>query len=154
MGHGAHRPPGSRRGRGAHLTRLLFDTTFLIDAERSGDDLDDVIADDDDVAMAAITVAELRVGVELARGRRQEGRRAFLDDIVLHVPVLGHDLDVAEAHAHLLIAVRQQGAPRGAHDLIIAATARASGRMVVTADSRAFRNLPGVDVRGPGDGGT
>jgi tRNA(fMet)-specific endonuclease VapC len=108
-----------------------------------------VIADDDDVAIAAITVAELRVGVELATGKRQTARRAFLDDMILHVPVLAYDLDVAEAHAHLLVAVRQQGAPRGAHDLIIAATARASGRTVVTADSRAFQNLPGVDVRGP-----
>jgi tRNA(fMet)-specific endonuclease VapC len=85
----------------------------------------------------------------LAKGKRQAARRAFLDDIVGNVPVLAYDLDVAEAHAHLLVAVREQGVPRGAHDLIIAATARASARMVVTADSTAFRNLPGVDVRGP-----
>lgn len=125
----------------------MFDTTFLIDTERSGAGLDDVIADDDDVAIAAITVAELRVGVELAKGRKQAARRAFLDDIVVNVPVLGYDLAVAEAHAYLLVAVREQGVPRGAHDLIIAATARASGRMVVTADRTAFRNLPGVDLR-------
>jgi tRNA(fMet)-specific endonuclease VapC len=62
------------------------------------------------------------------------------------VPVLPYDLDVAEAHAQLLVAVRQQGLPRGAHDLIIAATARASSRLVVTADSGAFENLPGVNV--------
>ncbi len=110
--------------------------------------MDDVIADDDDVAIAAVTVAELRVGVELSKGKRQAARRSFLDDIVANVPVLDYDLDVAEAHAHLLVAVRQQGLPRGAHDLIIAATARASGRTVLTADSSAFANLPGVDVRG------
>jgi hypothetical protein len=47
----------------------LLDTTFLIDAERTGGGLDEVIDDDDDVAIAAITVAELRVGVELSRGK-------------------------------------------------------------------------------------
>jgi tRNA(fMet)-specific endonuclease VapC len=144
----ADRPPRTDRSRGTLLSRLLFDTTFLIDTERSGDDLDEVIADDDDVAIAAVTVAELRVGVELSKGKTQAARRAFLDDIVAHVPVLNYDLHVAEAHAHLLVAVRQQGVPRGAHDLIIAATARASGRTVVTADSNAFARLPGVEVRG------
>ena len=48
------------------MTNLLLDTTFLVDAERAGDNLDVLIADDDDVAVAAITIAELGVGVELA----------------------------------------------------------------------------------------
>lgn len=94
-------------------------------------------------------MAELRVGVALSQGKRQAARRTFVDDIVTNVPVLDYDLDVAEAHAHLLVAVRQRGVPRGAHDLIIAATARASRRAVVTADATAFENLPGVDVRSP-----
>ena len=53
------------------MTRLLLDTTFLIDAERSGDILDEFIEDDDDVAVAAVTIAELRVGALLADGRRR-----------------------------------------------------------------------------------
>ena len=44
------------------MTRLLFDTTFLIAAERTGDYLDDVIADGDDVAIASLTITELPVG--------------------------------------------------------------------------------------------
>jgi tRNA(fMet)-specific endonuclease VapC len=60
--------------------------------------------------------------------------------------VLAYDLDVAEAHAVLLADVRAQGCPRGAHDLIIAATARASGRTVVTGDAGAFAGLPGVSL--------
>jgi tRNA(fMet)-specific endonuclease VapC len=109
--------------------------------------LDVVVADEDDVAIAAITVAELRVGVELATGRRRAARRAFLGDVVAAIPVLDYTLAVAEAHARLLVAVRQQGVPRGAHDLIIAATARAAGRVVVTADAAAFAELPGIEVR-------
>ena len=129
------------------MTRLLLDTTFLIDTERAGSDLGEVIADEDDVAIAAVTIAELRVGALLADRRRKAIRTAYVDDIIATVPVLDYDLDVAEAHAELLAGVRSQGKPRGAHDLIIAATARASDRTVVAADAAAFRNLPGVDVR-------
>ncbi len=129
------------------MTRLLLDTTFLIDAERQGDALDEVIADDDDVAVAAITIAELRVGALLATRRRRVARTAYLDDILATIHVLAYDLEVAEAHARLLVEVRAQGTPRGAHDLIIAATAKASDRTVLTADGRAFVGLPGVGVR-------
>jgi tRNA(fMet)-specific endonuclease VapC len=106
-----------------------------------------VVDDDDDVAIAAITVAELRVGVELSRGKTQVSRQEFLDDVLSTIPVLDYDLGVAEAHTHLLVAVRQRGRPRGAHDLVIAATALASQRTVLTADLTAFEDLPGVAVR-------
>jgi len=42
----------------------------LVDAERGGDSLEEVVDDGDDVAIAAITVAELRVGVQLAHVRQ------------------------------------------------------------------------------------
>ena len=129
------------------MTRLLFDTTFLVDAERAGDDLDGVIDDDDDVAIAAVTIAELRVGALLANRRRKAARSAYVEDIIAPIPVIDYDVEVAEAHAELLVEVRSQGTPRGAHDLIIAATAKAFDRAVVSADRAAFRDLPGVEVR-------
>ncbi len=129
------------------MTRLLFDTTFLIDAERTGDGLDNMIEDNDDVAIAAVTIAELRVGALLATGRRKTARSAYVDDVAATIPVLAYDLEVAEAHAELLLEVRSQGRPRGAHDLIIAATAKAFDRTVISADRPAFRDLPGVEVR-------
>lgn len=129
------------------MTRLLFDTTFLIDAERSGDVLDEFIDDDDDVAVAAVTIAELRVGALLAKGRRRAIRAAYVDDVIATVPTLDYDLEVAEAHAALLVEIRAQGKPRGAHDLIIAATAKAFDRTIVSADSAAFRNLPAIKIR-------
>ena len=136
-----------RRDRGAALTRLLFDTTFLIDAERSATDLDDAVGDDDEVAIAAITAAELRVGVLLSAGKKRGARLAFLEDVLAVIPVLDYDRTVAEVHAELLVHVRHQGRPRGAHDLIIAATARAATRTVVSADHTAFTDLPGVQVQ-------
>ena len=128
------------------MTRLLLDTTFLIDAERGGVDIDGAIADDDDVAIAAITLAELRVGVLLADDRRLDERASFVAAVRSGLPVVGYDVDVADVHADLLAHIRRAGTPRGAHDLIIAATAWATGRDVVTADRSAFEGLPGVEV--------
>lgn len=127
----------------------MLDTNVLIDAERSALDLEALIADDDEPAVAAITIAELGVGVGMATGRRRQARRAFLDDLVDTLPIMGYDLDVARAHTQLLVAARRAGRPRGAHDLIISATALATGRVVVTSDETGFADLPGVIVRRP-----
>jgi tRNA(fMet)-specific endonuclease VapC len=128
---------------------LLLDTNVLIEAERTSIDLDALIADDDEPAVAAITIAELGVGVEMATGRRRRARSEFLDDLIDNLPIIQYDLGVARAHTDLLVAVRALGRPRGAHDLIIAATALATGRIVVTSDRHGFNNLPGVEVRRP-----
>lgn len=130
------------------MTRLLLDTTFLIDAERGALDLDRVIGDDDDVAIAAVTVAELLVGVRLATGRRATRREALVQEVVEGLPVVDYDLVVAAAHAELLAQLRRAGTPRGAHDLLIAATAVATGRSIVTADTSAFADLEGARVIG------
>ncbi len=129
------------------MSRLLLDTTFLIDAERSGASLDQVIGDDDEVAIVALTIAELLVGVLLADQTRRSGREQFIDEIRATIPVIDYDATVAASHAQLLVAVRRQGRPRGAHDLIIAATANATQREVVSADASAYQGLPGVSVR-------
>jgi tRNA(fMet)-specific endonuclease VapC len=135
------------------LARLILDTTVLVDAEREGAGaLERVLGDADDVAIAAITVAELAVGVELADGRRRERRRAFVAAVLEAVSVEGYDLDVARAHGLLLAHARRSGWPRGAHDLIIAATARAREREVLSADPGGFEDLPEVTLRSAGGG--
>lgn len=116
----------------------------MVDAERGGDSLDGVIHDSDDVAVAAITVAELRVGVQMAKGRRREKREHFVAAVLDAVAIEPYDLNVAEAHADLLAYVRRTGTPRGAHDLIIAATARAQERQVVSSHQSGFAGLPDV----------
>lgn len=118
----------------------------MVDAERGGGALADAIDDADDVAIAAVTVAELKVGVQLAKGRRREKRARFVAAVLGSVTVEPYDLEVAEAHATLLAHVRRAGSPRGAHDLIIAATARARDRQVVSSDQAGFSRLPGVSI--------
>lgn len=95
------------------MTQLLLDTTFLIDVER-GVDLAALIADDDGVPLAAITIAGLRVGVLLAQGRRSRARESYDDELIGTIPIIAYDRRVADAHAQLLVAVREKGRVVGA----------------------------------------
>jgi tRNA(fMet)-specific endonuclease VapC len=121
----------------------------LIAAERLGSALDELIGDEDDVVMAAVTAAELLVAVELAHEQRRAARERYVADVLAAIPTEPYDLDVARVHARLLAHTRRSGRPRGAHDLIIAATALTRGRTVVTADAPGFEDLPGVAVKSP-----
>lgn len=118
-----------------------------MDAERHLDELDALVGDDDDAAIAAITASELSVGVALTTGKRRTARQTFVDAVLEALPVLPYDLNMARTHAQLLVAVRRTGRPRGAHDLIIAATAVSTRRIVLTADAAGFTDLPEVEVR-------
>ena len=120
---------------------------MLIAVERASSAIDQVVGDEDDVAIAAITAAELLVGVELAERRQKPRRHRFVDSVLAAIPVEPYDLEIAKVHAALLAHTQREGRARGAHDLLIAATARARSRMVVTADSRGFHDLPQVAVR-------
>jgi tRNA(fMet)-specific endonuclease VapC len=119
----------------------------LIDADGRDRQLDRLIADEDDVATAAITAAELLLGVALADDARRPPRAAFVRSVLDTVPIEDYDVQIARVHATLLAHVRRTGRPRGAHDLIIAATAAARDRLVVSSDSAAFADLPGVPLR-------
>lgn len=129
------------------MDRLILDTGVFVAVERGRSSSAEALPDDADIAMAAITAAELLVGVELAGGRRRTARAATVDALLLAFDVLAFDLEVARHHAVLLTHARRSGRPRGAHDLQIAATARATGRIVVTTDHVAFDDLPEVDHR-------
>ena len=130
------------------MARLILDTSLLIDAEREGTAaFIEAIGDEDDVAVAAITAVELMVGVEMADGARRGARKEFVEAVLDAISIEDYDLDVATEHAALLAHTRRDGQPRGAHDLIIAATARATGREVISSDQQGFANLPGVSLR-------
>jgi len=129
------------------VDRLILDTGVLVALERGQEIPADVLPDDADIVIAAITASELLVGVELADNRRRATRRTTVDAIVDAFDVVPFDLQTARHHAILLAHARRSGRPRGAHDLQIAATARATGRILLTTDRTAFDNLPGIDHR-------
>lgn len=126
--------------------RLILDTGVLIASQAQRAALAGVVAEDDDLVIAAVTVAELRTGVELASGARRGERAALVADVLQALPVEAYTGETAKVHAQLLAHVHRTGTPRGAHDLIIAATAAATARTVLTTECKArFADLPGVD---------
>jgi tRNA(fMet)-specific endonuclease VapC len=129
------------------VERLILDTGAVIALERGTADSADVLPANADVAISAITAAELLVGVELADDRHRARREALVEGIISRVEIVAYDLDVARHHGSLLAHARRVGEPRGAHDLQIAATARATDRTVITTDTTAFAELPGVAHR-------
>jgi predicted nucleic acid-binding protein len=124
--------------------RLILDTNILIAYERST--IDRATLDHDELAVAAASIAEYRVGIELADSAARAADRArALAAIVSAIDVLDYTETTAAHHARLIAHVRRTGTPRGAHDLIIAAHAAETDRIIVSRAAAArFGDLPGV----------
>lgn len=128
---------------------LLIDASVLIAAERGALDLDHVLAahGNEEVAVSAITAAELLHGVQRAPGgRRRTQREAFVERLLEQLPVLPFDLVTARMHARVWAELAAHGTTIGERDLMIAATAMARGYSVVTRDERSFPKIPGLAV--------
>jgi tRNA(fMet)-specific endonuclease VapC len=126
--------------------RLILDTNVLIAYER--ETIDRAALDEDQLAVAAVSIAEYRVGIELADTPvRAADRARALVAITSAVDVLDYTEATAACHAKLIAHARRAGTPRAAHDLIIAAHALQTDRIVLTFDAKArFGDLPGVSV--------
>jgi tRNA(fMet)-specific endonuclease VapC len=124
--------------------RLILDTNILVAYERGT--IDRRAYDNDELAVAATTVAEYRVGIELAdTPARTADRARALVAITSAIDVLDYTEATAACHARLIAHVRRSGTPRGAHDLIIAAHAAETGRVIVSRDAAGrFGDLPGL----------
>lgn len=129
--------------------RLILDTNVLVAYERAT--LDRAALDDDELAIAAVSIAEYRVGIELADAAvRAADRARALAAITSAVDVLDYTVTTAVQHARLIAHVRRTGTPRGAHDLVIAAHAAQTDRTILSFDAKArFSDLPGVSADEP-----
>ncbi|MFE0023023.1 PIN domain-containing protein [Amycolatopsis sp. NPDC059021] len=130
------------------MARLILDTGVLIEAARQRLP-SDAIGSEDDVAVPAVAIAEYRVGLLLdPNPARRAAHTAYLDEILAVTPTVEYTIEIVDHHAELVAHLQRTGQSRGAHDLMIAATARATGRVLVTTDARArFDELPDVEVR-------
>lgn len=124
--------------------RLILDTNVVIAYERESIDRESL--DDDELAVAAVSIAEYRVGIELADSAARAADRArALTAITSVVDVLEYTETTAIQHARLIAHARRSGTSRGAHDLIIAAHSAQTGSTILSYDARArFADLPGV----------
>ena len=127
----------------------LIDTSVLIAAERGQIDVARLTGENDDepVAIAAITAAELLHGVhriKSAIGRTRVERS--VERMLGLFPSVAFDLDVARVHARLEAELAAAGHAVGDHDLMIAATAVWLDYRVATRDLRSFPKIRGLDV--------
>jgi tRNA(fMet)-specific endonuclease VapC len=107
--------------------------------------------DADELAIAAVSVAEYRAGIELVDSADRAADRArALAPITSAVDVLECTEATAACHARLIAHVRWAGVPGRAHDLIVVAHALRTERIVLTSDAIArLGDLPGVSATDP-----
>lgn len=131
----------------------LIDSTIPIGLERRGlslVELSRIVPEDEEIALAAVTVSELLLGVFRADSApRRLRRESFLDALLDAIPVLPFDLRVARTYARVWSELLAQGQPIGIHDAQIAATALTHGYGVLTDNAREFGRVPGLSVTVP-----
>jgi tRNA(fMet)-specific endonuclease VapC len=99
------------------------------------------------VYVSAITVSELIVGVHRANTEERKRRRSdFVEAVISAVEVLDFTLECARTHAALFADLAKKGQLIGAHDLIIAATARHHDMPILTDNLEEFSRIPGLRV--------
>lgn len=121
------------------VRRALLDTSALIDFPASA-----VAEEADEVAVSAVTIAELQYGVTAATDLIEQMRRRRLVQTVLgQFEVLPFDVAAAEYYGVLATLVRDQGRrPRPRRlDLQIAATAACHGLTLLTRNGGDFTGL-------------
>ena len=129
------------------MPEALFDTSVVIAADRAGE-----LSLPGSAAISVVTIGELHAGVLLARSAEVRGiRRAHLAavrEVATPIPV---DEQVAERYGELLALARSAGRAAKATDLLIAATAAATGRALYTLDSQQARlsREAGLEVKAP-----
>jgi tRNA(fMet)-specific endonuclease VapC len=126
---------------------IIVDSSSLIAAERGQVDLRALASRaDEELAIAAITAAELLHGVHRLAGASRARAERFVESLLALLPVIPFDLDVARTHAALAASLSARGVTIGAHDLLIAATAVSLDFAVATRDTRSLRRIQGLDV--------
>lgn len=132
---------------------LLVDTSVFVEAERRRLALPTIVelaSAEEPIAVAAVTIAELLVGVHLGRPQaRRLQRQAFIAQVIRDFPVLPFGIEVARTYAQVWADLRRSGNVIPPHDLMIACTAACHGLEVLTHNLREFQRIPGLTLRAP-----
>lgn len=97
-----------------------------------------------EAGISAVTLAELRYGVEKSAARDRNDRA--LDAFVLPLEVAAFDEAAAAAYGAVRSALEKAGTPIGPLDTQIGAHALSLGAALVTHNVREFRRVPGLTV--------
>jgi tRNA(fMet)-specific endonuclease VapC len=97
-----------------------------------------------DIAMSAITRAELRYGVEMMDKFDKRRRRIGL--LLQELPALPWTIGAADEFGRIRAFLRRQGTPVGEFDTQIAAHALTEKLTLVTHNTRHFERVPGLKL--------
>jgi predicted nucleic acid-binding protein len=135
------------------LLGLILDSSVIIDAERKGQTVEDLLEQirqsvgEVEIAISAVTVAELVHGVYRANTQeRQRRRRMFIDDLKRHVPVHPVTDETGEIIGRISGEQAAKGITIPFDDLAIGASAIEQGYAVATRNARHFQLIPGLVV--------
>ncbi len=98
-----------------------------------------------DIAISAITMMELRYGLQLNPQRAQK-TEPVITSFLSSVAILPFDILDSEQAAQIRAVLKTQGQQIGAYDVLIAATALRHSLLMVTANQREFDRVPGLQT--------
>ena len=127
---------------------IILDADVVIRGEKGSFDLSNWLAANltEEFEIAAITVAELWHGVERATRIHRSRRERYLQAILSPLPIIPYTEHTAYEHAKLWAELETSGKMIGAHDLILAATARERGSQIATFNQRHFKLVSGINI--------
>jgi tRNA(fMet)-specific endonuclease VapC len=125
---------------------VLIDTSVLVDAERGGDALSQVPADQERL-ISVITVSEILHGAHRASPESVAlRRRAVVEEALAAMEPIPITEPVARIHSVIWAQLEAAGEIIAAHDLWIAATSLTHGLALATHNARDFERVPGLEV--------
>lgn len=98
------------------------------------------------VSISAVVLAELRFGIHTSAAERRPGNLQALNDFLAMVAVHDWPAEAADLYGQRRAALKAQGLPIGANDLLIGCHALHLGRVLVTQNLREFERLEGLRV--------
>ena len=93
-----------------------------------------------DVAVSAVTAAELRFGA--SKSSAPQRNHQVLDVFLGHMNVLAFDAEAATTYGRVRAHLERRGRPIGAMDTLIAAHALSLGATLVSNNLREFKRVP------------
>ena len=108
---------------------IILDADVIIRGEKGTFDLKGWLErrPDEMFEVAAVTVAELWLGVERATAPHKARRQRYLEVVLAPLPVVPYTEQTAREHARVWAAFEAAGKMISAYDLIVAATALSVG---------------------------
>jgi tRNA(fMet)-specific endonuclease VapC len=126
---------------------IILDSSILVAFERGRLDLERLLTDCTPAAIAAVTAAELLIGVHRAdTPERRKRREEFVENILVRMPTIPFDISQARLYAAHHAELASRGDIIGDRDLQIAVTALSVGYELATLNEREFRRVSGLNL--------